>query len=604
MDLTATAPDTATPEEDRLSSPAPGLEDRIEQVLLFLIAALAATVLTGYRFGNSNHGITVPLLKRLMDPSLYPGDVMVATGDRFPTFFYRLLAAVLPSSDSVAPAFFGLYVLALLATFAGVYRLGRFFGGTGAGVLAVAFALPVRIGLAGEALYRVAFSHSHLASALTIWAIVWFLEGRRRLPLLALSFGAYNHILYSAYALVPMTLVVLAEWKRVGRRETLIRLGAAVVPLLPIVLWALATARPMTPEWLALLELRSSHHSFPSAFTRDLQTATMLLGLAALVVSRLDEERKRLVAAFFAGTALLFVVGTIFTEYVPWKAMLQLQPHRSWRFLQVILYGAIAAGVVRGWREGGGARLAAVTAAIVVGIPGLEPLLPLALLAMAFLAQPPPAPWARVLAGAALLFGTGWGGYPIDATAFVRQFGSRLISDLPLAAAGTVLIVLAGRDLVARQRRVVLGVATLSTLLWLVPTHYDFARRRFESGTFRDVQNWVRVNTARDSVLITPPRQSGFRVFSERTIVGEWKDGTQQYFDEEFVREWDRRMRALEQPRYWKLSNDELLSLAYDLRATHIVMPRRFRRDGLEELYVNGNFVVYATRPAPTVGES
>ena len=65
----------------------------------------------------------------------------------------------------------------------------------------------------------------------------------------------------------------------------------------------------------------------------------MLLGLAALVVSRLDEERKRLVAAFFAGTALLFVVGTIFTEYVPWKAMLQLQPHRSWRFCRSFFTG-------------------------------------------------------------------------------------------------------------------------------------------------------------------------------------------------------------------------------------------------------------------------
>ena len=99
-------------------------------------------------------------------------------------------------------------------------------------------------------------------------------------------------------------------------------------------------------------------------------------------------------------------------------------------------------------------------------------------------------------------------------------------------------------------------------------THYDFARRRFESGTFRDVQNWVRVNTKEDAVLITPPRRAGFRVFSERTIIGEWKDGTQQYFDEDFVREWDRRMRALEQPRYWELSNDELLLLAHDLHAT------------------------------------
>ena len=331
MDLTAPAPDTETAEAGDISSPVSGPEDRIEQWLLFLIVALAATVLTGYRFGDSNQAITLPLLKRLMEPSLYPGDVMVATGDRFPTLFYRLLAALLPSSDSVAPAFFGLYVLSLFATFAGVYRLGRFFGGTRAGILAVAFALPVRIGLAGEGLYRVAFSHSLLASALTIWAIVWFLGGA--------ASAAAPGALFRRLQPRPLLRVRaraddarrFAEWKRVGRLRDAGASRSRGRPAIALRHLGSGDARPMTADWFALLELRSSHHSFPSAFTRDFQAATMLVGLAALVVSRLDEERKRLLAAFFAGTALLFVVGTIFTEYVPWKAMLQLQPHRSWR---------------------------------------------------------------------------------------------------------------------------------------------------------------------------------------------------------------------------------------------------------------------------------
>jgi hypothetical protein len=238
----------------------------LEGTTLATLAALASVTVNGYRYGDSNHGITVPLLKRAIEPTLYPGDPMVATGESFPTFFYGLLAWILPGTDAVPFAFYALYVVAIAATFAGAWRIGRWAGGPAAGLLTAAFVFPVRIGLAGESLYRVAFSHSHLASALTIWAIAWFLEGRRVLPLLVLSLGAYNHVLYSAYALVPMFLVVLVEAPRVGRSATLRRAAAATLPLLPLLVWAVARSTPLTPEWLQQLWESSAHHSFPSSF--------------------------------------------------------------------------------------------------------------------------------------------------------------------------------------------------------------------------------------------------------------------------------------------------------------------------------------------------
>jgi len=274
-------------------SPAAAWLGGIEAATLASLLALTGTVLVGYRFGDSNHGITVPILKRLMDPGLYPGDVMVATAEAFPTVFYRALALLLPGRESIPAAFFFLYAATMAATFAGVYRIGRWAGGPAAGALAVLFAVPVRIGLAGEALYRPAFSHSHVASALVIWAMAWFLEGRRLLPLLVLSLGAYNHLLYSAYVLVPMLLAVWWERGAAGPRRTLQRVAAAVLPLLPLAVWAAAHGTPMTAEWLDLLRLRSSHHSFPSAFLSDLPEAAGLLALGALAASVLPAERRR-----------------------------------------------------------------------------------------------------------------------------------------------------------------------------------------------------------------------------------------------------------------------------------------------------------------------
>ena len=87
-----------------------------------------------------------------------------------------------PTPESIPAAFFALYVASIAAALAGVFRIGRWCGGPWAGALALLIAIPVRNSIANEALYRVQFSHSHVASAVVIWAIVWFLEGRRLRP--------------------------------------------------------------------------------------------------------------------------------------------------------------------------------------------------------------------------------------------------------------------------------------------------------------------------------------------------------------------------------------------------------------------------------------
>ena len=528
-----------------------------------------------------------------MDRTLYPGDVMVATAEGFPTIFYRALAFVLPGPDAIPAAFFLLYVVAIAATLAGAYRIGRWAGGPPAGLLCLLFAIPVRIGLAGEALYRVAFSHSHLASALTIWAIVWFLEGRRALPLLLLSLGAYNHLLYSVYVLVPMALVVL--WEGVesrDRRRTGLLLALAVAPLLPLVIWTLSRGVPMTPEWLELLRLRSAHHSFPSFFGNDLPDAAALLALAVLAASRAPGDRKRLFALFLVGTALQFMLGTVFTEYWPMKAVLQYQPHRVWRFLVLLLRAMAAAGVVDGYRAGGLSRVAALATGVILFLPGLEGLLPLAVFAQAAVGRPLAAPWARLLAAGIVASSTGWDDRPLVNT-LTNENIRLLLHPLVLAAAALGIMVAVARDARPRARQILTAAAAALALTSLLPYAYRVARVRWESGAWRAAQNWVRENTPRDAVLLTPPREAGFRVFSERTIVGEWKDGTQQYFDDAFVREWGARMEALGDE-YARLPDEQLLALAHRFGARYIVAPRRNRPRALPRVYDNGSFEIYA----------
>lgn len=569
-----------------------------ERATLFVLLAVAAIVLIGYRFGDSNHGITVPLLKKLIDPTLYPGDPLVATGESFPTLFYRVLAFLLPSTDAVAPAFFALYVLTMAATYAAVYRIGCWAGGPAAGALTLLVAFPVRIGLAGEALYRVAFSHSHTASALALWAIVWFLQGRRLLPILVLSLGAYNHALYSAYVLAPMLVLVLVEWRQVGSRRSALLLAAAVVPWVPLVAWGLLHSAPLSAEWLELLRLRSSHHSFPSTFGDDLPGVAALLVLTCFALPALDRGKGHLLSAFLGVTALHFVLGTVFTELVPVRLVLQYQPHRAWRFVIVLLWAVVSAHLVSETQKGGRARVLAVTTGLTLVLPGLAPLLPVSVALFAFFARPAPPAWMRALAAAVFLGVSGWGLRAVEPLLEVESIARRITADTVVAAAGLALLLVAGRQAGPRVRALTLAAVAIFVVARLGPGTYRSVSLRWQADVspWHDVQQWVRLNTPKDAVILTPPREAGFRVFSERSIVGEWKDGTQQYFDDHFAAEWNRRMEAVGADTFVKTHGRDLLAVAQLYGAAYIVLPRQPVRRGLVLAYQNGTYAVYRAR--------
>jgi hypothetical protein len=561
------------------------------------LASLASLTLIGYRFGDSNHGITVPILKRFIDRSLYPGDTLVATGDQFPTIFYRLLAAFLPSTDWVPFAYFALYVVSIALTYAAVFRIAVWASGgdRAIGALAVLLAMPVRTGLAGEALYRVAFSHSHLASGLDLMALALFLEGRRLLPLLILSVGVYNHALYSLYLLVPFTLMLLWEARSLPRKTTLIRLAAGWVLVIPFLLNAIAQGKPMTREWLDLLILRSSHHSFPGTFGDALPDAVVWLLLGTAAAWRSEAGRLLNLGVFIVATAVLFVVGTAFTEFIPSKAFLQFQPHRIWRFLSVILLAFMAADIVRLWRASPLMRLLATFYFLSIFATGLEQLGPLVLIAVFAVNQPPLPTWLRLTAAAALVM-LSWPDRTVFWTEYLAEFVRRLQNPAVFAILGVALLLALSFSEADRRRARALSILAFGlTVGPLLGDNFSRQRQRYEQGSFHAAQNWARENTPRTALFLTPPKEAGFRVFSERSIVGEWKDGTQQYFDDGFAKEWGRRMETVMTKEFGAYADDEIVALAHQFRADFIVGQGRRRK--LPVAFDAGTTIVYTVPP-------
>jgi len=143
-------------------------------------------------------------------------------------------------------------------------------------------------------------------------------------------------------------------------------------------------------------------------------------------------------------------------------------------------------------------------------------------------------------------------------------------------------------------------VAGLALLFaWIVPSSYRASVADNLAEPWSAVQAWVHEHTPREALILTPPYREGFRVFSERAIVGEWKDGTQQFFARpEFVFAWQERMRDLGgETRYFDgFDTERVIQTARKYGARYVVFTSE-RPLALTKLYENAEFAVYPVPP-------
>ncbi|HXH19990.1 MAG TPA: DUF6798 domain-containing protein, partial [Chitinophagales bacterium] len=140
-----------------------------------------------------------------------------------------------------------------------------------------------------------------------------------------------------------------------------------------------------------------------------------------------------------------------------------------------------------------------------------------------------------------------------------------------------------------------------------------FSIKNAQEKNWLSVQMWAKQNTPLDAAFIVPPHLEGFRVESERALYGEWKDGTQMFFDPLFGSEWMRRMKMVGynegkplRESYNELKEDDFERVAREMKNGHskifAVVTSDAKRLAFPEIYSNNKFTVYEV-PSVEVGE-
>jgi len=535
----------------------------------------------GYTYGWDDQHLEIPLLKSLIDPSLYAGDYYVESLKKnFSSLLYPCLAKVI-SVEQIPSIYLSLYLFCRYLFFFYIFKLWTHISQSRlSGALCVIMLLL--LGRVEEFLYRT-FSHQEFALAFIMGGLYFFYKNRFTWAAAIFGLSANIHSLYSLFPFLYLLVFLTRHFSRYGGRTILKASLAFLLSLSPLLIWGYSTGHssapawppPATGEWLELYHLACPQNFlFQNAELADMgkhisvfleATATywVILGLYALnfyfnPVFRRDKK----VTAVLLTAFISLLVSFTFTYIFPKRFVLDLNLVRHTQFMMFFLWGytlilfvnlaptaspltifacSISIPLLRfgGW-------VTTCTSILIMGVLGLQ----------AFSGGGKRSlPKAALSTGAVIL---GLGGVFF---LFLRQHYSPGVMMNVLATWGLLLInfliLIRVRD---REWGLRLKIFSIILPFILLTGHfmaYHYQRLQTErTGTgfwqlqrnWEDIQRYAQSHTPKNALFLVPYNMTmgGFRILSERKIICSYRDCGIVGFDYQAAREWQKRVSHIE----------------------------------------------------------
>ncbi|MGK4006435.1 DUF6798 domain-containing protein [Sorangium sp. So ce1036] len=595
------SPRAAGPEAAALAAgPArPSPRQKLAPLLRELPAALIALVISicfglsfGVNYGVDNQAAYMLGSLRLLDPSVLTKDFYAAGAANYHPAFAYVGWPLLAIDRGGAAVGWGLVVTVTLGAMcmywlaAELLKQRRLALATFLLVMAIAFVTRTR-SVAVTFIFDFILQPSTLGSLFLLAALPPFVAGRYLLSGVFLGLSGLFHANYlilgiGTFGLTQLLLGWRDGWKDLARRIAM-QVGPAIAVFLllsPLILSSVRSPDAALAHEI-LFNIRSPHHYAPTTFKGRFfpVAAWQMLGLGAGAwLLRGREGRGRRFGAAVLALAILIWTGTLLTTWVQIPRVAQVFVWRFAPFLDLLMQMLVCAA---------SASIAArpsllrriPTAGLTLTLGGF--------VALAMLDNE--GDLARALW---LVLAPGAAGALIGAAASLLE--RRRVR---LAPARALLLRFGAYAVVA--------YAAFACLHFAVPAVKSYRERsnviKGMRGPEDDMYAWIRANTSKDALFLTPPQLARFRLIGERAIVVDWKAST--YVPSELV-EWYRRLEDVSGRKgfrsakelfngYGRLDAARLDSLQKKYKFNYVVVARgRERNLPGKVVYKNSRFVI------------
>ena len=610
-------------------------------ICLFILAIYFLT--NRYIFGWDDQHLEIPLLKRLIDPSLYQGDYYVESLSRsFTSYLYPILSRLI-TVDQIPTVYLALFIISRYFLFYWWFKLWHLLtvrSQLGQGedrnsklIAACCVLFAIVLGRTEEFLYRT-FSHQEFTLAIVFAAVYFFYKDRFILAAFLFGLAANFHALYALFPMMYMSFYLLF-FHRERNVEYWIKTGFVfVLSCLPFLFWTFSKALkyklgldPHTfDDWVSVYLL-----ACPQNFPFAVQSLASVLSDKAVLLKLLtpyfillslyvynfyanDHFRQdRKIHALSICAAVLILACFYFAYVSPNRFMLDLNLIRNEQFLRFFLLGYLVISAVRMiqiknlfWAFLAGLILVLSarqdyfgTVPINIGIAlmiALKTKSPHWKKTVAFMY----ALVVALLVLALLQFLTiNW-----------KEAGQlKWTNYLVLISVPILYVVFAKITGQTKRGRILL---VLVPILFMIGHysyfHYQYVQVTTKGGGFwqlqrnwEDMQRHVKLTTPKDALLLVPYNMEmcGFRIQSERKIVVSYRDCGIVGFDYLAAKEWQKRIADIQE---FKVFTDPqtigpaLVKALMKYKVDYIVFMRYYapgNNEVVRKIYENEIFALY-----------
>lgn len=541
-------------------------------LLVAFLAFAVALPLNNYTFGIGDHWHYLAFINKIENPRLYPGDILFDSMPAHHSYFLSGLALI-SSEANRAWWFFVIHCLVSFASAIFLYRIGLKVtkNRLAALVFLLFFIRPgYGLGISQSFLKQDNFAFPFLLASLELFL------SRRYLPAFFLA-GLMLNIQgqYAFYFLFVYALALLPELNQLGFKGVAKIVLAALIGSLPVFFRGdFFSARHLSPEQLSLYfqiaRCRVNGSVAVLHWGYD-KWQPLMLALAAAGFCWLRKDCRKEIDSRILWLAppviLLMLAGIILVEIFPVHPFfLQLMLFRSAPILILILLSYASVLVARLMGEDS---------------------------------------WLRNIFGASWL---------IILSLFHDQTSRLILISIFILIPATLIFFL-----VTQSRGLIKSLAPARTILILILFSVLLLYTLLEKGSllapfhrdiepdWLEVQLWARNNTPINTLFLTPYNQQGFRVYSRRSALVEWKDGAPLTYAPVSLIEWWRRMEKLGYKLNLKteeivspesVSPETILEMAEQYHTSYIIVSKLIQL-GLQPAFQNSSYQIYQFSSPP-----
>lgn len=612
--------------------------EKVGVFLFLLLITILGLIINSYRYGISDQALYIPMIYRSVDSALYPNDYLFEESSEGYNLWVPI-AAFLNRLFSLEWIFFVGYALTRFLFYWAVYRVSlTLFDRRGAAILAVLLlVLPRAVGATATSTQIIFFTLRSTAKPLAIAFLIPYFQRRHFLAAIICGITFVIHPITAIPIVFLLIFRLLVDYFRSDWRVSAKAFGIFLLCIAPLLIRVFLIDRANTsdlslfsrsdPQWMEIIRERNSY-IFLSRWSREafmsLAAYYILLAAALLIrrwyIGKTDFWTYSIVAVCVG----LLIMGIVFVDWYPLPLVVQLQVVRS-SFMAIIMAIIYAAWLlwegVSHWKEmlNRSSYRMAIYSPIAVAIPIYIAILLISqsinqlilggvslicwwicfhIKRLHFL-------W-RIAAGLAwclviLLFR----GY------FVKAINWQMIRiALICFALAEVICFLANWRNWERIKCLTAYCLIIATFLTLIISKYGILKSvlinkqvtqqvnlpgRLPYSDWVGVQRWSYENAPTGAMFLITPDTGGFRIHSQRAIVGDRKDGAPGVFSESYAKKWQARMQELNSYNSFDEARFNQLKEKYGVS---FAVTRKSHKLSFPIAYQNNGYTVYKLVPA------